>query len=265
MTTFISLASSATMFPVETTKSIIPTPLTPELVKARLAYPDLVVLALNNDHKTTIDAIKRRHDIELPLSVPGPDGRAPKVALAPGDELFIVQASLPRLAHGEVHSDEVVEKAPISFLRWRVPVAVGLRAPHGIPQSIFDRVVDDAYAIALWQRGETQLKDAATLLGDFGGELGELSEDDLDRVDAYIEAGDTLRKVLCHYYVTRGRDSLLRASLALITGIIEEQFNEDFDLTLCLDAMLAKWGRRAAGLPKDLDAERALVAPLFQR
>src|SRR5579859_7897510 len=118
------------MFPSVGTP-ILTSTLTPELIKARLDHPELVVSALNNDHQATIDAIRRRYDLELPLSFTGPSGRAPKVQLGRGDELFIVQAQLPRLTAGEVHSDETIANAPISFLRWRVPVLVDARAPEG--------------------------------------------------------------------------------------------------------------------------------------
>lgn len=112
MTTFISLAVSATMFPENGVISMVA--LDPEDMQEVLAN-ESIVSALNPSHITTIDAIRRRFGIELPI----PE-RAPKVLLQDGDCVVIIQAQLPRLAEGEVHSDETVFQAPISFRRWTV-------------------------------------------------------------------------------------------------------------------------------------------------
>lgn len=271
MTTYISLASSATMFPVG--NQILTSELTPEMIKARLAYPELCVSALNNDHKATIDAIRRRYDLDLPLSIPGPDGRAPQIKLISGDELFIVQASLPRLAAGEVHSDETIANAPISFLRWRVPVHVEVRAPEGprgLPQTVFDQVIDHAYSIALW-RGETQLKSVEELLHDFDKENKEcdtaweawsdsgFEEGSQQCQDCYLEFADMAYKAFCIRYAATvkniGSDELRWKWYDVV-----KQAEENVDIWRVIDAMLAKYGRRASGELKDLNAERALVA-----
>jgi hypothetical protein len=112
MTTFISLAVSATMFPEN--GNIHMEPLAPSEVQNILAT-ESVVSALNPSHATTIDVIRRRFEIDLPI----PE-RAPKVLLGYGDSVVILQAQLPRLSEGEVHTDETVFKAPISFRRWTV-------------------------------------------------------------------------------------------------------------------------------------------------
>lgn len=111
MTTFISLAVSATMFPENGTIEMRSA--SPEIVRDLLASG--VVSALNPSHTSTIDAIKRRYDLNLPL----PE-KAPKVLLSSGDRVLIIQAQLPRLNEGDVHSDEIVQNAPISFRLWTV-------------------------------------------------------------------------------------------------------------------------------------------------
>lgn len=110
--TFISLAVSATMFPES--GSIAMAPLNPEQVKEILAT-ESVESALNPSHVTTIDLIRRKFDIDLPI----PD-KAPKVLLGTGDSVIILQAALPRLAEGEKHNDETVNNAKISFRKWTV-------------------------------------------------------------------------------------------------------------------------------------------------
>lgn len=62
-----------------------------------------------------IEVIARKFGLVLPI----PE-KAPKVALSSGDSLIIIQANLPRLAEGEVHSDATVANAPISFRLWTV-------------------------------------------------------------------------------------------------------------------------------------------------
>lgn len=270
--TYISLASSATMFPVSGT--ILTSPLTPELIKARLAYPDLITSTLNPSHATTIDVIQRRYGLTLPLPVLAPGQRAPQVKLGPGDELFIVQATLPRLSEGEVHSDETVQSAPISFLRWRVPVHVGIIAPYGIPQTVFDQAIDHAYSIALWRRGATKLKGAGEIATDLDGEIKELQEatENMGRLyaegkefaregrnayaDLLLEAGDVLYKGLCAHYVLNGNkksdDELFYTAKHALRSLVP--------MDTVQDAMLLKYARRAAGLPKDQQAERALLA-----
>lgn len=289
MPTYISLASSATMFPSPRFGgAIITSALTPEMVQQRLARPDLIVSALNPSHVSTIDAIKRRYDLELPLPSLAPGQRAPQVRLNPGDELFIVQATLPRLNEGETHNDETVAKAPISFLRWRVPVQVGaIRFPSHIPYSAFASVIDHAHSIALWQRGESHLQDIETLNAKYDREIAEMRdaakafhEKPLDYkfptqeafLDTYLEAADILYYALCHWYqvVSQYTDRCQYG---------EPKYEEDLfsnarylfkheavvSLDSVVDTMLLKYARRAAGYPKDQEEERRLVAPLFPR
>lgn len=262
MTTYISLATSATMFP--NNGPILTSTLTPEMVQRRLAHPGLIVSALNNDHKATIDAIWRRYGLELPLSIPGPDGRAPKVALHPGDELFIVQATLPRLAHGEIHSNETVASAPISFLRWRVPLHITAPAPANLPQSIYSQIIDHAHSIALWQRGEARLKTARLLYNDFEAENAEFDdaydawqavdfeEDGIEEADVLLEWADVAYKLICVCYQTRNDEQTWT-----LTSLPPRTRKIDFNKGI--DALLLKYGRRAAGYPKDVEAERQLL------
>ena len=111
-TTFISLAISDTMFPDECSVSKLS--IDAERVK-KILDRESVVSALNPSHASTIDVIRRKFDISLPI----PE-RAPKVALQSGDQLIVLQAQLPRLAEGEVHSAETVENAKIKFSLWKV-------------------------------------------------------------------------------------------------------------------------------------------------
>ena len=111
MTTFLSLAVSATMFPEE--GDIHMQSLSP--VGVRQAIEAGVSSALNPSHASTIEVIQRKFGLELPI----PE-KAPKVSLQSGDRLIIIQANLPRLNEGQVHSDETVANAPISFRLWTV-------------------------------------------------------------------------------------------------------------------------------------------------
>ena len=115
MTIYISLAASATMFPEN--GSIRMESITAQTVQDIIdTHPESeIVSALNPSHASTIDVIRRRYGLELPI----PE-RAPKVSLQSGDSLVVIQANLPRLAEGAVHSDETVQNAPISFRFWTV-------------------------------------------------------------------------------------------------------------------------------------------------
>ncbi len=112
MATFISLAVSATMFPPMGTIEM--RPLGASEVEIFVRDGNLVS-ALNPSHASTIEVIRRKFDLALPI----PE-KAPKVSLVKGDSVIIIQANLPRLQEGEVHSDEVVANAPISFRLWTV-------------------------------------------------------------------------------------------------------------------------------------------------
>ncbi len=111
MATFISLAISDTMFPAEA--SLSKSVASPDMV--REAVENGAVSALNPSHASTIDVIRRKFNLELPI----PE-RAPKVALQSGDALIVIQAQLPRLNEGETHKPETVENAVIKFSLWTV-------------------------------------------------------------------------------------------------------------------------------------------------
>ena len=284
MTTYISLALSDTMF---SSDAVAPrrTPLTPELVKARMASVQVASL-VNKSHATTIDAIRRRFGIDVPL----PQGEAlPTALLAPGDELFVIQAKLPRIAEGSVHSQATVDSASISFARWRVPVRVDVQPDIDIPQAVFNEIIDDAYAIALWQRGATQLKTIKELKDNFDGEVAELaavsaaihakdlflseSQEALELfLDTYLEAADVLYYALCHRYVAATQHSELLnederplTSHELLYKTRSVLRSNAVSWHTAIDAMLLKYARRASGQPKDNDAERRLIAPLMGR
>ncbi len=110
--TFISLAISDTMFPESA--MLRKSPLTAPQV-AEFVQSGSLTSALNPGHASTIDVIRRRYGFVLPI----PE-RAPKVALSQGDRLIVLQAQLPRLAEGQVHSQDTVENALIKFSLWEV-------------------------------------------------------------------------------------------------------------------------------------------------
>ena len=113
MATYVSLAISDTMFPTEC--SLSKQSISAGEVAASLRSGDEIISALNPSHASTIDVIRRKFDLSLPI----PE-RAPKVNLQSGDALIVLQAQLPRLAEGEVHSQETVENAQIKFSLWQV-------------------------------------------------------------------------------------------------------------------------------------------------
>src|SRR5712692_1976994 len=110
--TYVSLAISGTMFPEDC--NIEKMGISPEGMQAALKR-DNIVSALNPSHKSTIDVIRRKFGFDLPI----PE-RAPKVSLESGDQLIVLQAQRPRLAEGEVHSQETVENAQIKFSLYQV-------------------------------------------------------------------------------------------------------------------------------------------------
>jgi hypothetical protein len=111
MTTFISLAVSDTMFPEGTFRK--------RSVTAKAARDFLksnsVVSAANPTHASTFDALNRKFGIDLPV----PD-KAPQISLVSGDQVLVFQARLPRLAEGEVHSQETVDSAVFNFSLWMI-------------------------------------------------------------------------------------------------------------------------------------------------
>ena len=112
MTTFISLAISDTMFP--TSADLEKRPLTADAVR-RIVESGNIESAVNKSHTSTIDVIRRKFAINLPIPAV-----TPKVSLQSGDTLIVIQAQLPRLAEGEVHTPETVENARIAFSEWSV-------------------------------------------------------------------------------------------------------------------------------------------------
>lgn len=113
MITYITLAISDMMFPDDcslTKKSV-----SAGFVRGFVRASEDIVSILNPSHTSTIGVIKRKFDIDLPI----PE-KAPKVSLQSGDQLIVLQAQLPRLAEGEVHSQETVENAAIKFSLWKV-------------------------------------------------------------------------------------------------------------------------------------------------
>lgn len=109
---FISLAISDTMFPASA--DLQKRPVTADEVRA-LVERGNIESALNPSHATTIDAIARKFGIQLPIPA-----KAPKVSLVSGDRLIVIQAQLPRLNEGEVHTVETIENARIAFSEWSV-------------------------------------------------------------------------------------------------------------------------------------------------
>jgi hypothetical protein len=76
---------------------------------------DRLISAANPTHTSTIDALNRRFEIDLPV----PD-KAPQVSLVSGDQIMVFQARLPRLDEGEVHSPETVNSAEFKFSLWTI-------------------------------------------------------------------------------------------------------------------------------------------------
>jgi hypothetical protein len=119
MTIYVTLAISDTMFPhgcVAKKKTV-----SANYVKNFLRAAEGVVSGLNPSHESTIETIKRRFDVDLPIPVKVTGQVAPKILLQAGDQLIVAQAQLPRLAEGSrFHSQEVVDQAMISFSFWSV-------------------------------------------------------------------------------------------------------------------------------------------------
>lgn len=111
MTNYVSLALSDTMFPEGGfRKAMLSTS------EARFFLQrNKVVSAANPSHKATFNALSRRFDIDLPV----PD-KAPEIALQSGDRILVFQAKLPRLAEGQVHSQETVDSAEFKFSLWTI-------------------------------------------------------------------------------------------------------------------------------------------------
>jgi hypothetical protein len=106
-TTFFGFGIAPSMFPVDCV--ITRKGLTPEAAKALVEQG--VVPCLNPSHKATIDAMKGKFDIEVPI----PD-KAPAVALNPGDSVIVMGVrGLPRLEGRHEYTDEEVARATFDF------------------------------------------------------------------------------------------------------------------------------------------------------
>ena len=112
MTTFIGLAIADSMF--GTTASITRRELTVEDVKSVL--DEGVTSCCNPSHSLTLDALKQKHGIEVPV----PE-KAPFAKLTNGDRIVVLSARFPRrLNEGEVWTEEDVQKAEFKFGIWEV-------------------------------------------------------------------------------------------------------------------------------------------------
>lgn len=72
--------------------------------------------ALNPSHRATIDAMRSRYGIEVPI----PDS-PPKVNLSLNDKLIIMAVQgLPRLTDSHEYSQEQIRNAHFSFVEWEI-------------------------------------------------------------------------------------------------------------------------------------------------
>ncbi len=130
--TFVGLAMSSTMFQGDLL--ILRRELSPVEVREILARQD-VVSCVNPSHKATVDALKKKFGIEVPI----PDGPAPKIVLEPGDSLLVLSANFKRrLAEGEKYSPEEVEAAQYEFALYQVAPQGALGGPRQGPPSADD-------------------------------------------------------------------------------------------------------------------------------
>jgi hypothetical protein len=117
--TFVGLALSSTMFQEECL--VVRMPL--NLLRVQRLLMDEVVSCVNPSHQATLDALRERFGIEIPI----PE-TAPKVTLEPGDTLVTLSARFSRrLAEGEKYSAEEVAAATFEFVAYAVidPVILG--------------------------------------------------------------------------------------------------------------------------------------------
>jgi len=113
----VSFAMSDTMFPESCT--IDREPISSDVaIRMIRDYSELsrLLSALNPSHARTIEAIRVRFGIELPI----PE-QAPKIKLEDGDKLLVIAIQgLPRLGEGEVYSNEQIGSANFKFGLWTV-------------------------------------------------------------------------------------------------------------------------------------------------
>ncbi len=112
MTIYVSLAIADGMFPEEVVA--VRLPLTVREVKNFVEMG--VVSCCNPSHALTLDVLRIKHDIAVPI----PE-KAPFVSLKKGDKVIVLSARFPRrLAEGEVWSAEDVDQAVFKFGYWDI-------------------------------------------------------------------------------------------------------------------------------------------------
>lgn len=245
MTTYISRNIPLSMLPESGV--IRHSPLSTGKLKDRTAKVEVVNLIGPGPFRDLVE----RDGLRLPLLTILDD----TAKLQPGDEVFV--------AH--------IEGEGMVFSRLRIPVRVEVRAPFGVPQAVFNEVVDHAHAIALWQRGVDWLKDLAQLKRDYFAEHDEFNvawdawmkssyaQRSNEHCDIMLEWSDMAYKALCSRYAGEVDNSNSLWQHA------RRQADENFDIAEGLDIMLAKYARRASGEGKDLAAERELARPLIRQ
>lgn len=111
--TFVGLAMSSTMFAEEAL--LVRMPIGAQRVMD-IAESEECVSCVNPSHAATIDALREKFGITLPI----PE-TAPKVSLEPGDTLVVLSARFSRrLAEGERYSAEEVAAATFEFVAYAV-------------------------------------------------------------------------------------------------------------------------------------------------
>jgi hypothetical protein len=109
--TFVGLAMSSTMFAEEAL--LVRMPINAKRVMD-IAESEECVSCVNPSHIATIEALREKYGINLPI----PE-TAPKVTLEPGDTLVILSARFNRrLAEGERYSAEEVAAATFEFVAY---------------------------------------------------------------------------------------------------------------------------------------------------
>jgi hypothetical protein len=116
--TFVGLALSSTMFEGE----YLIARLVLGLGRVKHLLSGEIVSCLNPSHTATIEALRQKYGIEIPI----PES-APKVTLEPGDTLVVLSARFSRrLAEGERYSAEEIATATFEFVAYAVidPAAI---------------------------------------------------------------------------------------------------------------------------------------------
>ena len=112
MTIYVSLAIADGMFPEEVVAVRLPM-----TVREAKDFIEMgVVSCCNPSHALTLEALRTKHGISVPI----PE-KAPFVTLKKGDKLIVLSARFPRrLAEGEVWTAEDVDKAEFKFGYWDI-------------------------------------------------------------------------------------------------------------------------------------------------